>query len=216
MSNWHFVGDFTLGAALLVICSTARLRSPQTDRSYTTLFQFIIEVAYYSTAYLGVYALLVGFISFAGHVFGGVALDIVANLSDIPGWIALLVLLMSCVPPLSAWDRTLRQHVHRIGGIPSEAMKLRDAILNAKCEIGDTEIYYGVLRRGVDLGNMQSLPDHTLHGLLKHASELRYILEQCVQKPRFKTFFTDNSRLTHDVKRRFDDLLFKTDRKSVV
>jgi putative Mn2+ efflux pump MntP len=201
LSTWHFVGDFTLGAALLVIFSTARLSSPQTDRSYTTLFRFFIEAACYSTAYLGVYALLVGFASFA-----------IADLSDISGWTALLILLFSCIPPVSAWDRALRRHVHRMGGIPSEAMNLRDAILHAKCEIGDTEVYYGVLRRGVDLGNMQSLPDHTLHGLLKHASELRYILEQCVQERRFNTFFTDNSRLAHDLKRRFDDLLFKTSR----
>jgi hypothetical protein len=201
-----------LGTAVLVVCGAARLRSPQTDRSYTTLFRFSLELAYYSTVYIGVYTFLFGLSSFAGHVLGGATRGLIGYLDDIPGWIALLVLLVSGIPPMSGWDRALRRHAHSIGGIPSEAMTLREAILKARCEIEESEIYYGVLRRGIDLGNMDAIPDHTLHGLLKHASQLRYILDRCVQGRRFEAFFAANSRLTDELRRRFDNLLFKTSR----
>jgi len=212
MTDSHFIGDFLLGAALLVICSAARLRSPQADRSYTPLFRFFIEVACYATVYIGVYSLIFGFAAFSEHVVTGDARKVVVLLDDIPGWIALLILVVSRIPPVSGWDRALRGHVHAIGGIPAEALTLRDAIVRARCDIEEPEVYFGALRRGLDLGNMQAIPDHTLHSLLKHASQMRYILDRCAQNPRFEAFFADNSCLAHDLKRRFDNLLFRTSR----
>ncbi len=35
----------------------------------------------------------------------------------------------------------------------------------------------------------QAIPDHTLHGLLKHASQPRYTLERCAQSSRLEAYF---------------------------
>jgi hypothetical protein len=204
--------SFVLGAVFVVLYSAERFRSPFADRSHTTFYRYCIAAGYYATGYLGFYYLIAASLSW---LFGaGGAATQAADYTSV--WIALFaVMVLPHLPPLALIDRAFRKHARVIGGIPTEARLLRNAIRDANREIaeqGTKEIKLNVLRRGLDLGNMRSVPDHTLHGLFQHASELRYLIDWCARQSRFAGFTSDNAKPLHDLARRFDHLVFKSSR----
>jgi putative flippase GtrA len=214
--DWQWVSSFLLGAAFVVAYCAARLEGPFADRSYTTFYRYSIATCYYAIGYLGAYYLIVATSSWALRTMVPDSARVLSSVMGTPAWVALLVVVASSrLPGLSTLDQMFRRHARHIGGIPMEAKRLRDAVRIAKRELGEdssTEIHYSVLRRGLDLGNMRSVPDYTLHALFLHASELKHCLEKCQQEPRFARFFDDNARPLHDLSRRFDYLLFKSSR----
>lgn len=211
--DWQWMSSFLLGAVFVAMYCAARFEGPFADRSYTTFYRYSIATCYYAIVYLGAYYLIVATSSWALRTIVPESARILGTVMGTPAWVALLmVVALSCLPVL---DQMFRRHARHIGGIPMEAKRLRDAIRIAKRELREdssTEIHYSVLRRGLDLGNMRSVPDHTLHAIFLQASELKHFLEKCQQEPRFARFFEDNARPLHDLSRRFDYLLFKSSR----
>jgi hypothetical protein len=214
--DWQWVSSFLLGAVFVVMYCAARFEGPFADRSYTTFYRYSIATCYYAIVYLGVYYLIVATSSWALRTMVPESARILGTVMGTPAWVAVIMAVaLSRLPGLSALDQMFRRHARLIGGIPTEAKRLRNAIKIAKREMGEgssTEIHYSVLRRGLDLGNMRSVPDYTLHALFMHASELKYLLEKCEQNPRYARFVEDNARLLHDLSTRFDYLLFKSAR----
>lgn len=214
--EWQWVSSFVLGAVFVALYCAARFEGPAADRSYTTFCRYAIATGYYAVGYLGIYYVIVATSSWALRALVPEADGLFGYVLGTPAWVALIiVVLLSRFPWLSRFDQMFRQHARYIGGIPTEALRLRDAIHAAKFEIppdSSTEIHYSLLRRGLDLGNMHSVPDHTLHALFLHAAALKHFLEQSVREPRFARFFNENARPLHDLTRRFDHLLFKSSR----
>ncbi len=215
-STGSWLLEFLLGGLFVAMSSAAHLDGPFANRSYTTFQRYAVAVAYYALGYLGVYYVLAMLASWFVESLHLDVRTVIGFLFDSPAWIALFsVLVMPRVPYLSAMDQHFREQAWYVGGIPTEATRLRNALRDANYVVKDrgaTEIVYTALRRGLSLGTLGSFPDRTLHALYARASELKYLLDQCAQRPRFRAFFSDNARPLHDLTRRFDQLSFKTTR----
>lgn len=207
--------SFLLGATFVALYSAIRLRGPEADRSYTTCYRYSIACTYYAFGHLGVYLLAVCAI-WATYQLGLV--PFVDYLLTTPAWVALVTaVLLPRLRPFSMIDAIFRSHARHIGGMPEEAIVLRDAIYTAKRTLGDAEfreLHFGLLRRGLDLGSQRKLPDDTLHSQFQQAAELKLMLDKCAQQRQFAGFVRDNARALQLMSRRFDHLMFRSSRSS--
>ncbi|HEU5135738.1 MAG TPA: hypothetical protein VFU13_11385 [Steroidobacteraceae bacterium] len=207
--------SFLLGATFVALYSAIRLRGPEADRSYTTCYRYCIACVYYAFGHLAVYLLAVCAI-WATYQLGLVSF--VDYLLTTPAWVALLTaVLLPRLKPFSTIDAVFRAHARQIGGMPDEAVVLRDAICSARRVLGDAEIrevHFGLLRRGLDLGQQRKLPDDTLHAQFQQAAELKFLLDKCAQQRQFAGFARDNARALQLMSRRFDHLMFRSSRSS--
>jgi hypothetical protein len=214
--DWQWVTSFSLGAVFVALYCAARFEGPFADRSYTTFYRYSIATCYYAIGYLGAYYLIVTTAAWALHNIVPESARLLSTVMATPAWVAIvMVVAVSRLPGLSTLDQAFRRHARQIGGMSTEAQRLRNAIRIAKRQLREedsTEIQYSVLRRGLDLGNLRSVPDHTLHASILHAAELKHCLDKCQQEPRFARFFADNAQPVHSLSRRFDYLIFKSSR----
>ncbi len=211
--NTQWLLQFVLGGLFVAFVTVARFQGPAADRSYTTFFRFCVATGYLVCAYLGVYYALATSAAWLMRALPGIPREyFLAS----PPWLALLLAgVLPLVPLLSELDHRFRAHARSIGGIPSEAIRLRDVIRQVRCVLPESvsrEIHYSVLRRGLDLGDMRSVPDNTIHAMFTHASELKHLLDRCQRQRRFERFFSDNARELHDLSTRYDILMFKSTR----
>lgn len=209
----HWLLQFVLGGLFVILVTAARFQGPNADRSYTTFFRYSIATIYFVCGYLGIYYVIATSAAWLLHSWDPLPF------SDVfisPPWLALLlVAVVPRIPVLSRLDHTFRLHARAIGGIPNEALRLRDAMRHVRCVLPEAvsrEIHYSVLRRGLDLGDMKSAPDSTVHSAFTQASEVKHVLDRCERQRRFTRFFSDNQRQLHDLARRYDALMFKSTR----
>jgi hypothetical protein len=202
-----------LGALFVIFVTAARFQGPNADRSYTTFFRYAIATTYFVCGYLGTYYVIATSAAWLLHSWNPLPFS---DAFVSPPWLALLlVALVPRIPVLSRLDHTFRLHARAIGGIPNEAIRLRDAIRKVRCVLPEAvsrEIHYSVLRRGLDLGDMKSAPDSTVHSAFTQASELKHVLDRCERGRRYARFFSDNQRDLHELARRYDILMFKSTR----
>ena len=209
----HWLLQFVLGALFVILVTAARFRGPNADRSYTTFFRYSIATTYFVCGYLGIYYVVATSAAWLLHGWNPLPFS---DAFVSPPWLALLLVgVVPRIPVLSRLDHTFRLHARAIGGIPNEAIRLRDALRQVRCilpEAVSREIHYSVLRRGLDLGDMKSAPDSTVHSAFTQASEIKHLLDRCERRRRFARFFSDNQRELHELARRYDILMFKSTR----
>jgi hypothetical protein len=209
----HWLLQFVLGALFVILVTAARFRGPNADRSYTTFFRYSIATTYFVCGYLGIYYVIATSAAWLLHGWNPLPFS---DAFVSPPWLALLLVgVVPRIPVLSRLDHTFRLHARAIGGIPNEAIRLRDALRQVRCllpEAVSREIHYSVLRRGLDLGDMKSAPDSTVHSAFTQASEIKHLLDRCERRRRFARFFSDNRRELHELARRYDILMFKSTR----
>jgi hypothetical protein len=209
----HWLLQFVLGALFVILVTAARFRGPNADRSYTTFFRYSIATTYFVCGYLGIYYVIATSAAWLLHGWNPLPFS---DAFVSPPWLALLlVAVVPRIPVFSRLDHTFRLHARAIGGIPNEAIRLRDAMRQVRCilpEAVSREIHYSVLRRGLDLGDMKSAPDSTVHSAFTQASEIKHLLDRCERRRRFTRFFSDNQRELHELARRYDILMFKSTR----
>jgi hypothetical protein len=209
----HWLLQFVLGGLFIMFVAAARFQGPSADRSYTTFFRYSIATTYFACGYLGAYYVLATTAAWLLHSWNPLPFS---DAFISPPWLALLlVAVVPRIPVLSRLDHTFRLHARAIGGMPNEALRLRDAIRQVRCVLPESvsrEIHYSVLRRGLDLGDMRSAPDSTVHSAFTQASEIKHVLDRCERRRRFARFFSDNQRELHDLARRYDNLMFKSTR----
>jgi hypothetical protein len=207
--------SFLLGAAFATIVAGARLRGPEADRSYTTFYRYSVATAYFSLGNLAVYMLALCGLWAAYQFEPGSPVD---YLIQSPGWIAIFTAgVLPRLKPFTSLDNLFRSHARRIGGMPDEALVLRDAIVAAKRSLTErdrSEIHFELLRRGLDLGRQRQQPDNTLHAQFQHAAELKFLLEKCMHQRRNLAFARENARALQLLTRRFDHLMFRSSRSS--
>lgn len=212
-SGW--VASFLLGAVFVVLVSGARLSGHGADRSFTTLSRYVIATIYYSSGKLLLFMLL-----YCGVWSAAAALahPLLAYLAESPAWLALLAAgVVVHLPPFAGLDRAFRRHARRMGGMPDEVVRLRDAICLAPRTISRErfrELHFRLMRRGIDLGNRRGVPDETLHAQFIQAAELKCIIEQCEQDPRFSAFMRDNAFSLHRLARGFDHVMFRSSKSA--
>ena len=212
-SGW--VANFLLGAGFMVLVSGARLAGHGADRSFTTLSRYLLGTLYYSSGKLALFMLL-----FCGAWSLNSAVDqpVLDYLAQNPAWLALLSAgVIVHLPFFSTLDRGFRRHARRMGGMPDEAVRLRDAICLAPRSISQErfrELHFRLMRRGIDLGSQRGVPDETLHAQFLQAAELKCIIEQCEQDSRFSTFMSDNARPLHRLARGFDHVMFRSSKSA--
>lgn len=209
----HWLLQFVLGGFFVVFVAAARFQGPSADRSYTTFFRYSIATTYFACGYLGAYYVIATSAAWLLHSWNPLPFS---DAFISPPWLALLlVAVVPRIPVLSRLDHTFRLHARAIGGMPNEALRLRDAMRQVRCVLPEAvsrEIHYSVLRRGLDLGDMRSAPDSTVHSAFTQASEIKHVLDRCERRRRFARFFSDNQSELHDLARRYDNLMFKSTR----
>jgi len=209
----HWLLQFVLGAFFVILVTAARFRGPNADRSYTTFFRYSIATTYFVCGYLGIYYVIATSAAWLLHGWNPLPFS---DAFVSPPWLALLlVAVVPRIPVFSRLDHTFRLHARAIGGIPNEAIRLRDAMREVRCILPEDvsrEIHYSVLRRGLDLGDMKSAPHSTVHSGFTQASEIKHLLDRCERRRRFARFFSDNQRELHELARRYDILMFKSTR----
>jgi hypothetical protein len=214
-AGYDWVPSFVLGAAFVIFVAGARLRGNGADRSFTTYTRYLVAVACYAIWHFALYFLLMCAVWFLDDHFPG---EPWTTLTARPAWVGLgSIAVFVYLPYVSALDRSLRRQARRIGGMPDEMYKLRDAIAAAPRNISKEmfkELHYRLLRRGIDLGNQRSVPDQSLHSMFVQVAELKCILEQCEQDPRFSGFMRDNAVALHALARGFDHVIFRSSRSS--
>jgi hypothetical protein len=211
--NADWLLQFVLGGLFIVFVTAARFQGVTADRSYTTFFRYAVATTYFVCAYLGVYYVIA---TSAAWLMGSFTSMPLGDFLSSPAWVGLaLVALVPRVPVLSTLDHAFRLHAAAIGGMPNEALRLRDKMRQVRCTLPESvarEIHYSVLRRGLDLGDMRSVPDNTVHSLFTHASEIKHLLDHCARQRHFARFFADNAREFHALAARYDALMFKSTR----
>jgi hypothetical protein len=214
-TDLDWVRSFLIGAAFIAIVARARLAGHGTDRSFTTFGRYLLASSYYALGQLALYALLMCGVWFLTTRWPNAVL---AYMTRKPAWVALLtVAVVVRLPLIAALDRVFRRHARRLGGVPDEMQRLRDAISAAPRSVSQEkfrELHFRLLRRGIDLGNRKALPDHSLHSLFQQVAELKCILERCEQDPRFAGFMRDNADSLHDLARSFDRVMFRSSRSA--
>jgi len=212
-SGW--VASFLLGAGFVVLISGARLAGHGADRSFTTLSRYVIATIYYSSGKLLLFMLL-----YCGvwSLDAALAHPLLDYLARSPAWLALLAAgVLVYLPPFTGLDRAFRRHARRMGGMPDEVVRLRDAICLAPRTLSRErfrELHFRLMRRGIDLGNRRGVPDETLHAQLIQAAELKCIIEQCEQDSRFSAFMRDNVFSLHRLARGFDHVMFRSSKSA--
>ena len=213
--NYDWVPSFLLGAAFVIFVAGARLRGNGADRSFTTYTRYLVAVGCYAVWHFALYFALMCGVWFLDDNFSN---PLWTRLSAHPAWVALAsIAVFVYLPYLSALDRSLRRQARRIGGMPDEMYKLRDAIAAAPRNISKEmfkELHYRLLRRGIDLGNQRLVPDQSLHSMFVQVAELKCILERCEQDRRFAGFMRDNAVPLHALARGFDHVIFRSSRSS--
>lgn len=214
-ANYDWVPSFLLGAAFVIFVAGARLRGNGADRSFTTYTRYLVAVGCYAIWHFALYFLLMCGVWFLDDNFSN---PLWTRLGAHPAWVALAsIAVFVYLPYLSALDRSLRRQARRIGGMPDEMYKLRDAIAAAPRDISKEmfrELHYRLLRRGIDLGNQRSVPDQSLHSMFVQVAEFKCILERCEQDRRFSGFMRDNAATLHTLARGFDHVIFRSSRSA--
>jgi hypothetical protein len=213
MYGW--VPSFLLGAAFVIFVAGARLRGNGADRSFTTFTRYLVAVGCYAIWQFALYFCLMCVVWFLDDRFAN---PLLRTLSAQPAWVALAsVAVFVHLPFISGLDRILRRQARRIGGMPDEMYRLRDAIAAAPRNISKEmfkELHFRLLRRGIDLGNQRSVPDQSLHSMFVQVAELKCIVERCEQDSRFAGFMRDNAAALHALARSFDHVIFRSSRSS--
>jgi hypothetical protein len=214
-ASYDWVPSFLLGAAFVIFVAGARLRGNGADRSFTTYTRYLVAVGCYAVWHFALYFFLMCVVWFLDDNFSS---PLWTKLTDHPAWVALAsIAVFVYLPYLSGLDRSLRRQARRIGGMPDELYKLRDAIAAAPRNISKEmfkELHYRLLRRGIDLGNQRSVPDQSLHSMFVQVAEFKCIVENCERDRRFSGFMHDNAEALHALARGFDHVIFRSSRSS--
>ena len=209
--NW--TPSFAFGAVFILFLAAARMRGHGADRSFTTFPRYLIASGLYAVWYLALYAIA---LCVLWVLHENAPLRLWDFLTQRPEWIALFtVAVLVYLPLLSHLDRLLRRQARKVGGMPDEMIRLRDAIGIAPRSIPREklrELHFRMLRRGIDLGSHSSVPDQTLHSRFQQASELMCIIECCEQDSRFTAFMGDNAPNLQALTRSFDRVSFRSSR----
>ena len=214
-SDLGWLPNLALGIVFVVFVSVARLRGHGADRSFTTFGRFCIAAICYCIFHL---VLFFALLELADTVDTNAPTAAVHFLEANPAWLALVcVAMFAYLPPVSTLDRMVRSYARRIGGMPEEMYRLRDAISLAPRSITKEqfrELHFRLMRRGIDLGTRRGIPDQTLHSQLLQATELKCIIERCENDLRFSAFMRDNAPSLHELARSFDHAIFRMSRSA--
>jgi hypothetical protein len=204
---WSVSMVFT--ACLTVLMASAGFNRPSWSRSYTTARRYWMAVAVHGGLYLLLFMLCYGVLL---RVLGADA-PRGSGTRTLVLWLALA--LVGCLRAVAPLSRRLRARLHRVAGIPQQALALAKFLTEMPFKAGgdiQAEARDMLRMRGIDADRDWLPLAQPLHQQMRRAAELFIQLRGWDQEPTFGHYTREVTHELYRLRQRFDRLSFRVSR----